>query len=504
MFEREEVEGIRGLTSLTEPAPGDPVGAVVDVAVIGARGDGKTQFIVHAIRTLRAYAPLLEGAEHQYNRDALQVVLNARESRPDATAPGVVPHYVFRIRPRSLLSQVGFGGRFRILARAAGLGGLLLLSLVNAAALAAVLYTVRGGPDAAVIAAPAAALVAGAALGWLLARRRFGRTGEIEIVFWDVAGEHVYSDSAADYYSFLSALVRQRRRRTTATRGYAFAPVLICNPLSLGIHAEGSSYARLRKLIPLFASLEVRAPKAMVAINRWSVVERVCEPDSDRDEQVALVPQNRGDLERAASEPAAPATDPLPVVRREVLRRHCLDAEDGSEVDVRFTYLRYDAGMQCEFRDRPWAGWSELGDGAQRRWRAPTSAEPSVAIDYIYEEGPSSFEGRTAARFLGWLANLAYPPRGQRTPAGDGEPERQPERQSDESGEIVELLHPKEESASTARWRKHEHTSPGYGPEPTASVSLGTALRPPLGEPHDEDADEYPASPTGGFRSGGT
>jgi hypothetical protein len=92
MFDREEVAGIRGLTALTGPGEGSGVGTVIDVAVIGARGDGKTQFIVHAIRTLRAYAPPLEGAELQYNRDAMQVVLNAREPRPDATAPGVVPH----------------------------------------------------------------------------------------------------------------------------------------------------------------------------------------------------------------------------------------------------------------------------------------------------------------------------------------------------------------------------------------------------------------------------
>jgi hypothetical protein len=502
MFEREEVEGIRGLTSLTEPGPEEPVGAVVDVAVIGARGDGKTQFIVHAIRSLRAYAPLLEGAEHQYNRDALQVVLNAREPRPDATTPGVVPHYVFRIRPGSLLSQVGFGGRLRILTRAAGLGTYLVLALLNAAALAGALFAIRGAVDAAVIAAPIAALVVGAGLGWLLARRRFARTGEIEIVFWDVAGEHVYSDSAADYYSFLAALVRQRRERTTATRGHAFAPVLICNPLSLGTHEQGSSYARLRKLIPLFASLEVRAPKAMVAINRWSVVERVCEPDSDREELVAVVPQNRADLDpdRPPSEPAAPATDPLPVVRREVLRRLCLDAEDGSEVDVRFTYLRYDAGMQCEFRDRSWKGWDQLDDGSRRRWRAPTTVEPSVAVDYIYEEGPGSFEGRTRRRFLGWLADLAYPRRSQRAPVAAEPATAEPTRSPEESGEIVPLVQVKE-SASTSRWRKHENTSPGYGPQPpTASVSLGGSL-PPAGS---DDDDEYPASPTGGFRSGGT
>ena len=74
---------MRGLASLTEPADDEPVGAIVDLAVMGARGDGKTQFIVHAIRTLRAYAPHLTGAEHQYNREIMQVVMNARTPRPD-------------------------------------------------------------------------------------------------------------------------------------------------------------------------------------------------------------------------------------------------------------------------------------------------------------------------------------------------------------------------------------------------------------------------------------
>jgi hypothetical protein len=411
-FKVEAVSGIRGLTSLTEPDQDEPVGAIVDVAVIGARGDGKTQFIVHAIRTLRAYAPLLEGAEHQYNRDVLQVVMNAREPRPEATAPGVIPHYVFRIRPGSLLSQVGLLGRLALYGRVAGLWPLLFLALLNAAALAGVLSWLRGGPGVLVGAAAVALFALGALIGVAFARRRFVRRGDIEIVFWDVAGEHVYSDSAADYYSFLGALVRMRRQRASAARSYAFAPVLICNPMSLGARVEGSSYARLKQLMPLFASLNEPLPRAMVAINRWSVVEQVCAPDSDREEIVAVVSRARSTEEEDEHPgPAPDRTDAprsvLPAVKREVVRKHCLDAEDGLENDVHLSYLRYDAGIQCEFRQRPW-DWSSLESELAGRWRAPTSASPDSVLDYGYEDGPGSFTGEVRRAFLNWVAALAF------------------------------------------------------------------------------------------------
>ena len=417
MFDEEAVAGIRGLTSLTEPGPHDPVGAVVDVPVIGARGDGKTQFIVHAIRTLRAYAPVLDSVEHQYNRDVLEVVMNARQPRPDATVPGVVPHYVFRIRPDSLLSQVGFGGRMALLGRAASLGRYVILAMLNAAAIAGALLYLRKGFDPTIAMASAGVLLVGLGLGLGISRRRFLAMGEIEIVFWDVAGEHVYSASAADYYTFLSALVRERHARKTLSRSYAFAPILMCNPMSLGVRAHGSRYARLRQLIPLFATLNGPAPRAMVAINRWSAVEKICEPDSDRDEIVAIVSraretdeddqdQSNGHEEADSSGPAP--IDVLPLVKRDVVRKHCLDAEDGNDVDVHFAYLRYDAGIQCEFSERTWNGYDELRYDIRARFRAPTSSEPTKVLDYTYEDGPGSFTGDTRRSFLNWLASMAF------------------------------------------------------------------------------------------------
>lgn len=112
----EAVPGLRGLASLTAPGPDEPVAAVIDIAVIGARGDGKTQFIVHAIRTLCAAAPELGPVELALNRDVMGLVMNARAPRTMATPPGVVPHYVFRVplasllRARSWSAQVGGRG----------------------------------------------------------------------------------------------------------------------------------------------------------------------------------------------------------------------------------------------------------------------------------------------------------------------------------------------------------------------------------------------------------
>nr|MBA3542004.1 hypothetical protein [Deltaproteobacteria bacterium] len=52
LFAIDPVAELRGLTTLTDPD--DDVAAVIDLPVIGARGDGKSQFIIHAIRALHA------------------------------------------------------------------------------------------------------------------------------------------------------------------------------------------------------------------------------------------------------------------------------------------------------------------------------------------------------------------------------------------------------------------------------------------------------------------
>ena len=71
LFADDPVASLRGLGTLTDPDDG--VGSVVDLAVIGARGDGKTQFIVHAVRALHAHAPALSGAEQRLNEDLMRL-----------------------------------------------------------------------------------------------------------------------------------------------------------------------------------------------------------------------------------------------------------------------------------------------------------------------------------------------------------------------------------------------------------------------------------------------
>jgi hypothetical protein len=381
VFLAEQVPGIRGLSALTEPDPDEPVAGVVDVAVIGARGDGKTQFIVHAIRTLRAYGPAVGGAEAQHHRDIMRVVLDARAPRPEATPPGVVPHYVFRIRPAALLGGLGAGARLGLLGATTRLGGWAALALGAGVAVAGGAAALGAGVDLAALGgAPVAAL--GATASSRAAARRFARGGELEVVFWDVAGEHVYSPSAADYHAFLDALVRERRRRAGARR-YAFAPVLLCNPLGLGTEREGSVYHRLRQVVPLFASLDAAA-RVLVAVNRWSLVEALCQADRDRDEVVEVTEQGG-------------ATSSL---RRDVVRAWCRDAEDGRDDDVVITHLRYDAGARC---------------------RIEPLDEDGGRVEYRWEDAPGSFAGAARRSFLGWLAELAY-----RAPAGVAEPDAPP------------------------------------------------------------------------------
>ncbi len=288
LFAQEPVPELRGLASLTDPEPGgdDAVAAVIDLAVMGARGDGKTQFLVHAIRALHARAPSLVGGEAEHNRAVMRLVLDPRAPRPDATPPGVVPHFTFRARASVLFEQLGLLASLSLARQLARVGGWILLACVLAGT--AIGCAVTHQTAVAAMTGGGAALVA--AIAVLVARSRIARAGEIEIAFWDVAGEHVYGDGAADYHALLGRLVDARRRRAESLgRAYAFAPVLICNPLALGTLDEGSPYTRMRAVLPLFAALDRDGSRALVAVNRWSVVDRICMRGARRDEVISVV-----------------------------------------------------------------------------------------------------------------------------------------------------------------------------------------------------------------------
>lgn len=367
LFADEPVGELRGLATLTDP---DDVSAVIDLAVIGARGDGKTQFIVHAIRAMHAHAPALDGAEQVLNRDVLKLVLDPRATRPDATPPGVVPHFTFRMRSAGLFDRLSWLGAIRLACRATGIATALVFAGALIALGAVTGAKVGAGPG--VIIGASGVLVAG--LAALASRRRIARTGDVEVAFWDVAGEQVYSAAAADYYNLLAHLVESRRRRAEEMgRAYAFAPVLICNPLALGTADEGSPYERMRQLLPLFAALDQRAARAMVAINRWAVVDPICARGSLRDEVVSVASNGRGEAAGASI-----------AVSREQVRANCLDAEDGREQEVRLTYLRYDTAIKTSVEVD--------GDAA--------------TITYAYDDGPGAFGGGAATRFLDWVIGM--------------------------------------------------------------------------------------------------
>lgn len=367
LFADDPVAELRGLGSLTDPD--DDVAAVIDFAVIGARGDGKTQFIVHAIRALHAHAPALEGAEQRLNQDVMRLVLDPRATRPDATPPGVVPHFTFRVRASGLLDRLGGMRAIRLAWRAGRVG----LSIATAIALvvAGIAAGIAGHVPACVLGIASGALVG--ALAALSSRKRISRLADVEVAFWDIAGEQVYSAAAADYYTLLGRLVDARRRRADALgRSYAFVPILICNPLALGTDDEGSPYERLRELLPLFAALDRDASRALIAINRWSVVDPICARGALRDEVVSVTSQARGE------ESSTPST-----VAREQVRAHCLDAEDGRDKGVRFTYLRYDTAIR--------AGVDVDGEAG--------------TLAYEYDDGPGAF-GDAGHRFLDWVLGL--------------------------------------------------------------------------------------------------
>jgi hypothetical protein len=427
VFTDEPVAELRGLASLTDP---DHSGGVIDVAVFGARGDGKTQFIVHAIRTLRAHAPTLSDPERGLNREVLRVVMDPRAPRPEATPPGFVPHYTFRVRPAALLARLRWLGTLRLLWRASPLA-VILGAIAFMAALTAV--AALGNTPSWPVAAVAVGLFATTLLSGAMAVRQLRHAEEFEVTFWDIAGEHVYSASAADYYSLLSALISTRKRRAAELgRRYAFAPVLLCNPIALGTKATSSPFERLRQLLPLFAAIDDRGSRAMVAINRWSVVDPICARGALRDEVVTVTALAHG-------EESAPPHQ----VARELVRRHCLDAEDGRDGDVSISYLRYDTAIRCSVE-----GPEPGGDGGDHGDDGDAAPLPEAQLVYRYDDGPGAFTGEAASRFLDWLLRGLRPaealvrpaaPRDERQGDGDGHAARREPRAADSVGVAADV-----------------------------------------------------------------
>jgi hypothetical protein len=246
-------------------------------------------------------------------------------------------------------------------------------------------------------------VAAGAGFGWVAARSRWLDLAEIEIALWDPAHcpghttirlhavpapEEAVPEpdppGPAELHPVFSQLVHERRRRGAPWRRHAFAPILVVNPIDLGRDPELGDAGRLRRLLPVFAALGGAVPRAMVAISRWSAVESVCRPDSDRRATVQLATAGMGAQGAVA-------------VSRETLRRLCLDAEDGREGDTAIHYLRYDAG------------WAEprIDDEA----RAPDGeAATATSVALTWSDPMSALEGETRRAFFRFLASLLEPP----------------------------------------------------------------------------------------------
>src|SRR5262249_58024265 len=83
--------------------------------------------------------------------------------------------------------------------------------------------------------------------------------------------------------------------------------------------------------------------------------------------------------------------EPLPVVRRDVVLRHCLDGEPVALGSTRFRLIRYEAGLDTDVREAPWGGYAALSDEARARFGEPTeppTTEIGGLVEYRYAEGP--------------------------------------------------------------------------------------------------------------------
>jgi hypothetical protein len=389
------------LASLTQPPASAPVGAIIDLALLGARGAGKTQLLYLLLRTLRARAPELEGEEAAQQRALVAAALGG----PPPPATDGPTHAIASLPVASLLDEIGAGGRAACYWRA-GLARSIILSVVAGVAVFGALVLLADGLGALATLLALAFVAAGAGFGWVAARSRWLDLGEIEIALWDPsrcpghttirlhavrAPEEATLEEAgpepepppgpAELHPVFSQLVHERRRRGAPWRRHAFAPILVVNPIDLGRDPELGDAGRLRRLLPVFAALGGGAPRAMVAISRWSAVESVCRPDSDRRAMVQLATAGMGAQGAAA-------------VSRETLRRLCLDAEDGREGDTAIHYLRYDAG------------WAEprIDDA-----RAP-DGDAATSVALTWSDPMSGLEGETRRSLFRFLASLLEPP----------------------------------------------------------------------------------------------
>jgi hypothetical protein len=415
LFVKEPVARLAGLTDLTAPGADDGVGAIVDVVVVGAHDDGKTQFLSNLIWTLAAQPPAgLSPGEEAQSEHLRARALDPKNPHHGATPVGKVRHYVRRVAPGRLLAGLPVASRLLVLLRAGAAWIYAGLAVVAAAVAFGVLALVRHGLDAYVLGGAGLAAALGLGLAFVAAARDLAAGGEIEVVFWDVAGEDVYTRGASDLHRFLCALVAARMERAAARCPYGFAPILICNPLAVGESAEDSTYARLRSLMPEFACIHRHDQDVLVVVNRWVLVRALCgRSQADPAERVAVLAQSRS---APAPEAESGAPPPLPTVQRAAVIGHCRDGDPAVIRGTRFRLLHVEAGLEAQARVAAVEEWARLPEETRARHRLPDGA--GAFVHYTYAEGVREIEETARAELYRLLAGLIWPWRpGGRVPA---------------------------------------------------------------------------------------
>jgi hypothetical protein len=326
LFGQEIEGGLAGLGDATEPTTDEPVRAVIDLALIGEAGDGKTELAATLIRTLRAHAPDLGPGEAANNQSALRAVMGAES--PAAGDGERVAHYTFRVAIDSVIEMLPPLARLGILARTGVARLPLAPSVMLLGAATALAWTL---PAPLHTLPPIAALILSAMLvarSFRVAGDIVADAGEIELVIWDPPGKLFDGERTAELYDLLAHLSRRRRAVQPGWRTYAFVPVLLINPARFG---RAGRRNRLRGLLPMFAALGGRDPRAVVAINRWALVAGACPPGSRKDETAAVRIETHG------AEPERLTLD------RDALTRACVEVEDGRDGGLALTHIRYEA-----------------------------------------------------------------------------------------------------------------------------------------------------------------
>ncbi len=375
VFESDPVPGVSGLTSLSGPNSEERVRAVIDIPLIGPPRSGKSQFAATLLRTLKARAPELPTHEAHGNRVVMRSVMGASPAQ-GPRSDQVVPHYTFRVSVAALLEMLP------ATARVGALLGTHRVQLPIGSTLVCIALSICGGVFLSPLLAAAFASASLLLISLLFVRSikvataRAENDGEVELVLWDPPGDFYRAERAADTYDFLAHLARRRQEARLAWRGYSFLPALVINPIDFGTASRRSELMRMRGLLPMFAALDGEKPRALVAINRWTLVAGACPNGACKDDSITAVACDRdGQSSRYELSRMAIASD-------------LVETEDGNEAGVDIRYLRYESATDAEVEFR------------------------NDAIEYTAQGAGGSLVGVSRVSLVRSIAELALAPTG--------------------------------------------------------------------------------------------